>query len=792
LSPDGKTLLTGSWGRHARLWNTATGALIGQPLAHDGPVWAAAFAPDGNSFATSTGLMFLNKGYAQLWDTATGRPRGHQLLHTNFVRALAFSPDGRTLWTGSGSLVGGGEIRTWEAATGVLPRHSVPMEVPLGAMGLSHDGSRMLSTPMKGGPKMLLEKTESRLGDTTTGKPLGAPLPHLGPVSSDEFSPDRKVVATATYWRKVQLWHADTGRPVGQPIVPQGVGLPHLAFLADGRTVVVAWGNLLSLWERHGGKMRGKPLTQPDVVTALAVSGDDQTVFAGGFSGKVWRCNLAGGRKHVPITSVEGYVNLLRLSPDGSTLLIGTVQGTARLVHVDRGQPLGPAMGHAKAEVVACKGGFSHDGKFVVTTIGDANAMVLDARTAILVGPPFRHPAVVHDLVFSKGHTFVSVSEDKVIRRWDILSGVQGSVEQVKLWVETITGIELDDANVAQVLDSKSWMERQKKCPEAHCSRGDALYRKGRLDEAIGEYQTAIRLNPGYADAHNGLGNALHDGGQLDRAIQEYRETIRLTQDAAGPHFNLGRSLLSQGQLDKALGALRRAVDLQGEFAEAHLLLGLALQQTGEFREALAALKRSHEIGSKNLKWPHPSAQWVRACERLVEFDRMLPQILAKKIKPNDAAESIEFAHFFMWKKLYGAAAHSFAASLVEQPRLFSDPRNGNRYDAACAAALAAAGKGADASQLGRRERTDFRQQTLTWLRADLETWGHLFAKAPTKVNAEVRRTMQHWQQDPDLAGIRDAATLAKLPAEEQAACKKLWADVQALLRKAQSGKNEQ
>ena len=39
-------------------------------------------------------------------------------------------------------------------------------------------------------------------------------------------------------------------------------------------------------------------------------------------------------------------------------------------------------------------------------------------------------------------------------------------------------------------------------------------------------------------------------------------------------------------------------------------------------------------------------------------------------------------------------------------------------------------------------------------------------------------------RKDTDLAGIRDAAVLTKLPAEECAACERLWADVAALLKK--------
>ena len=45
---------------------------------------------------------------------------------------------------------------------------------------------------------------------------------------------------------------------------------------------------------------------------------------------------------------------------------------------------------------------------------------------------------------------------------------------------------------------------------------------------------------------------------------------------------------------------------------------------------------------------------------------------------------------------------------------------------------------------------------------------------------------MCHWQQDTDLAGLRDAAALAKLPADQQKACTQLWADVAALLKRAQ------
>lgn len=54
----------------------------------------------------------------------------------------------------------------------------------------------------------------------------------------------------------------------------------------------------------------------------------------------------------------------------------------------------------------------------------------------------------------------------------------------------------------------------------------------------------------------------------------------------------------------------------------------------------------------------------------------------------------------------------------------------------------------------------------------------------PPQQRSFIVRTLGHWQKDTDLAGIRDVAALAKLPAEEQKAFTQLWADVAAVWKK--------
>src|SRR5262249_34876531 len=105
---------------------------------------------------------------------------------------------------------------------------------------------------------------------------------------------------------------------------------------------------------------------------------------------------------------------------------------------------------------------------------------------------------------------------------------------------------------------------------------------------------------------------------------------------------------------------------------------------------------------------------------------------------------------------------------------------------AACAAALAAVGKGADGGRLADKEQVGLRLMALAWLRADLALWAKLLENAQPETRAAVEKTLRHWQNDPDLAGVREKDAVAKLPDAEQQAWQQLWADVAKRLAQAQ------
>jgi tetratricopeptide (TPR) repeat protein len=285
--------------------------------------------------------------------------------------------------------------------------------------------------------------------------------------------------------------------------------------------------------------------------------------------------------------------------------------------------------------------------------------------------------------------------------------------------------------------------------------------------------------------AHRLLGITLLRKGQDEAATTALRRATDLKPDDALAHFNLGVALGEQGRLAEAAAAYRRVIELQPAYAEAHCNLGDVLQRQGEFAQALTAFRQGHALGSRRRDWPYPSARWVEECQRLCELEGRLPALLSGQVQPRTAAERRDYAQLCTCKKRYHMAARLWAEALTAEPKLAEDLEASPRYDAACVAALAGCGVGADAGPLGDAERARWRQRAVAWLRAELAVYGKRLEGGTSGDRQWVCQRLRHWQRDPDLAGLRDPAAVATLPVAEQQQCRQLWADVQARLARA-------
>jgi tetratricopeptide (TPR) repeat protein/ribosomal protein S27E len=320
---------------------------------------------------------------------------------------------------------------------------------------------------------------------------------------------------------------------------------------------------------------------------------------------------------------------------------------------------------------------------------------------------------------------------------------------------------------------------------------GKCHYDQGDLPGAIEQFQKVVALEPTSALAHSVLGNALRKHGDLTGAITACEKAIALDPHFVEAYANLGGTLVAKRDLARAVVVLEKAVEINPDFPEALCNLGIALRQQGEFIKALPYLRRGDELGRKKRKdWGYESARWVKQCERLAELEKKLLAVLGGKAQPASAAERIECAELCVFKRLYGTAARFYTEAFNEQP----DLENRYRYKAAFSAARAGCGQGQELDAAGQsmparldeKERARRRQQALHWLQVDLGNGAKLLETAKPEDRSRYLQGLQLYQTVPDLACVRDAAELAKLPEAERAAWARLWADLADTIKRAE------
>jgi tetratricopeptide (TPR) repeat protein len=121
----------------------------------------------------------------------------------------------------------------------------------------------------------------------------------------------------------------------------------------------------------------------------------------------------------------------------------------------------------------------------------------------------------------------------------------------------------------------------------AYSNLGNALSREGRSDEAIGFFQTSVRLKPNFLVGRYNLGCALFQAGQMGPAMEQFEQVLKIDPNYALAYNCMGNILIRQGQQDQARQLFERAVQLEPELVDALNNLGNVLTDEGRLPEAL-------------------------------------------------------------------------------------------------------------------------------------------------------------------------------------------------------------
>jgi WD40 repeat protein len=407
-----------------------------------GNVWAIAFSPNGNLFATGD-----SAGEVHLWQTVDSQKRVTLQGHTNWVSCLAFSPNGATLVSGSAD----GTLKLWDVATGCC-LHTIDGQTDWIVSVAFSSNERTIASCGVG-------STEIRLWNAATGQAQGLLQGHSQWVWAIAFHPDGQTLASGSDDGTVKLWNVATetcqqtltghtnrvGGVAFSPLPPDSAiggsatgdsttGDIVLASSGDDRTIRL-WqpqtGQCLKTMAGHRDNVRAVRFSwnQPDYSTSpslwLVSASEDQTL-------KIWEVDtgkclktLAGHTANVGAIAVSPTQNLIASGSADQTIrlwdsltgrCLKTIQGYARFVLGVDFRPLSssPSSGPSASPSIS----------ILASSSADHTITLWDVNTHQPVQTLHGHSYWVWDLAFSPdGTTLASTSFDRTLKLWDVQTG---------------------------------------------------------------------------------------------------------------------------------------------------------------------------------------------------------------------------------------------------------------------------------------------------------------------------------------------------------------------------------
>jgi tetratricopeptide (TPR) repeat protein len=236
-------------------------------------------------------------------------------------------------------------------------------------------------------------------------------------------------------------------------------------------------------------------------------------------------------------------------------------------------------------------------------------------------------------------------------------------------------GVVLFEAGRIQeaVADYETALRMRPQFPEAHNNLGYALTDLRRIPEAVNHLAVALQLKPKYPQAHNNLGNALLQVGRVAEAIQHYQAALQIEPDDAKTHYNLGNAHLQAGRIPAAIEQYQIALRIDPEYTQAHYNLGNVLLQAGQVPAATAeyrtALRLKPDYADARNNLGNALLQMEQVNEAIEEFQAAL------RLNPGSAEGHNNLGAALFHAGRTAEAIREFEAALMLKPD-YQDARN--------------------------------------------------------------------------------------------------------------------
>ena len=291
--------------------------LLKNLIGHSGYVYSVAYSPDGTKIISGSYDKTI-----KIWNTNTGQCLKTLEGHLYFVNSVAYSPDGTKIISGSGD----GTIKIWNANTGKCLKTLNGHSIYVYSVAYSPDGTKIISGS---GDKTI------KIWDANTGQCLKTLEGHYSNVWSVAFSPDGTKIISGSRDNTIKIWDANTGECL-KTLKGYSEGGLSVAYSPDGTKIISGSGEgTIKIWDANTGQCLKTLEGHSSSVLSVSYSPDGTKIISGSNDKtvKIWDANTGQCLK-----TLGGHSNIVEsvaYSPDGTKIISGSRDKTVKIWGVE-------------------------------------------------------------------------------------------------------------------------------------------------------------------------------------------------------------------------------------------------------------------------------------------------------------------------------------------------------------------------------------------------------------------------------------------------------------------------
>ena len=373
---------------------------------HQSIVNSVSTSSDGKLLATATfdGKVYIWNNDGILQQTLAGH--NGEVLDVKFIPDISKGNSYKLISTGVDKTV-----RIWR----VFDRYSAKQE-SINSIATPSSLSNLFATADWNGNISFWHKNTNG-----TQKLINTLLAHKDSISQIKYSPDGKMIASASWDKTIKLWNVDTGELINT-LIGHEEGVNSIAFSSNNKVLISgSEDKTIKIWNIAGKAKLIKTLKgHTDSIKTISISPDGNLIASGGYDNTIKIWSIAGELLQT-IDAHKLAITSLAFAADSTLLASGSWDNSIKLWSIQNEGKTNKLLHTLRHQDGVTTVSFNSDSTLLASGSGDRNIKLWDVKIGELIKNLRGHTSQINSLAFSNDdRSIISAEEQQGLFWWNL------------------------------------------------------------------------------------------------------------------------------------------------------------------------------------------------------------------------------------------------------------------------------------------------------------------------------------------------------------------------------------